>query len=246
MIVRDMMQTKLISVESDDTLTHAARLLRQYQFHHLPVVQSRRPSATPQERYKPVQPVLIFQGLLSSRDIDMAVALAQQEQASDPSARPWQERRVAEIMHTPPVSLTPRTPVAMAAQLLVERGVNCLPVIEPGPLESEVGDILVGLVTRSDILLAVVRALGGFEPGTQVTIQLPNGHMAPLAKALLAADELHMGVSSVLAAPLEQNTPHHVSLRLRTINPAPFFTHLEREGVSYTIGDTPMEGKDHV
>ena len=246
MIVRDIMQTKLISVEPDDTLTHAARLLRQYQFHHLPVVQRRRPPATQQERYKPVQPVLIYQGLLSSRDIDMAVALAQQEQTNNPSALPWQERRVAEIMHTSPVSLTPRTSLAMAAQLLVERGVNCLPVIEPGPLDSEVGDILVGLVTRSDILLAVVRALGGFEPGTQVTIQIPNGHMAPLAKALLAADELHMGICSVLAAPLEENTPNHVSLRLRTINPAPFFTRLEREGVSYIIGDTPMEDKGHV
>jgi acetoin utilization protein AcuB len=240
------MQTKLITVEPDDTLTHAARLLRQYQFHHLPVVQYRRPSATQQERYKPLQPVLIYQGLLSSRDIDMAVALAEQEQKSNPSVRPWQERRVAEIMHTPPVSLTPRTPLAMAAQLLVERGVNCLPVIEPGQAGSEIGDILVGLVTRSDILLAVVRALGGFEPGTQVTIQLPNGHMAPLAKALLATDELHIGVCSVLAAPLEGNTPHHVSLRLRTINPAPFFMHLEKEGVSYTVGDTPMEDKDHV
>jgi acetoin utilization protein AcuB len=190
--------------------------------------------------------VLIFQGLLTTQDIDMAVALAQQEETSNPSARSWQERRVAEIMQSSSVSLTPRTPVAAAAQLLVERGINCLPVIEPGQAESEAGDILVGLVTRSDILLALARALGGFEPGTQVTLQLPNGRMAPLAKALLAADELHIGVCSVLAAPLEQNTPHHVSLRLRTINPASFFMRLEREGVLYVAGDGLMEDKDHV
>lgn len=246
MIVRDIMQTKLITVEPDDMLSHAAYLLRQYQFHHLPVVQRRRPSATPQERYKIPQPLLIFQGLLTSQDIDMAIALAQQEEECNSQARPWQERRVAEMMHIPLVSLTPVTPIAVAAQLLVERGVNCLPVIEPGQMSGEMGDILVGLVTRSDILLAVTRALGGFEPGTQVTVQLPDGHMAPLAKALQVADELHIGVCSILAAPMEQSTPRHVSLRLRTINPAPFFMHLEKEGVPYAAGDVPMEDHNHV
>jgi acetoin utilization protein AcuB len=246
MIVRDIMQTQLITVEFDDTLCHAALLLRQYQFHHLPVVQHRRPPATQQEHYTCPMPALIFQGLLTSQDIDMAVALAEQERASNPLARSWQERRVAEMMHTSPVSLTPRTPVAVAAQLLVERGIDCLPVIESDQTTSGASDVLVGIVTRSDILLALARALGGFEPGTQVTLQLPHGQMTPLAKALLVADELHIGVCSVLAAPLEQNISQHVSLRLRTINPAPFFMHLEREGVSYTVGDGLIGEKEHV
>ncbi|HEX6553930.1 MAG TPA: CBS domain-containing protein [Ktedonobacteraceae bacterium] len=32
MIVRDIMTTKLVTVEPDDTLGHAAQLLRQHQF----------------------------------------------------------------------------------------------------------------------------------------------------------------------------------------------------------------------
>jgi acetoin utilization protein AcuB len=246
MIVRHIMQKKLVTVEPGDTLSHAARLLRQHQFHHLPVVQAIRQPQMPPVPYKRQQPVLIFKGLLTTQDIDMAVALAQQEETSNPSARPWQERRVAEMMQSPPVSLTPETPVATAAQMLVERGINCLPVIEPGPADDEAGDILVGLVTRSDILLALARSLGAFEPGTQITIQLPDGRMTPLAKALLAADELHISVCSVLAEPLECKSPHHVSLRLRTINPAPLFMHLEQEGVLYASGDVLMEEKDHV
>ena len=55
-----------------------------------------------------------------------------------------------------------------------------------------------------------------------------------------------MSVCSILAAPLEQNTPHHASLRLRTINPAPFLVHLKQEGVAYVYGDTPMEDTGHV
>ncbi|HYT37473.1 MAG TPA: CBS domain-containing protein, partial [Ktedonobacteraceae bacterium] len=38
MIVSEVMTTKLVTVAPDDTLSHAANLLRQYQFHHLPVV----------------------------------------------------------------------------------------------------------------------------------------------------------------------------------------------------------------
>jgi acetoin utilization protein AcuB len=246
MIVRDIMQTKLVTVEPDDTLGHAARLLRQHQFHHLPVVQVIRPPRTPQEPYKRQQSVLIFKGLLTTQDIDMAIALAQQEETTNSLARSWQERRVAEMMQPAPVSLTLETPVAVAAQLLVERGLNCLPVIETSQTDSATGNILVGIVTRSDILLVMARSLGAFEPGTQVTIQLPDGRMAPLAKALLAADELHIGVCSALAAPLRQSAPHCVTLRLRTINPTPFFMRLEREGILYASGDVLMEDKEHI
>jgi CBS domain-containing protein len=34
MIVHDIMTTKLITVAPDDTLAHAANLLRQYRFHY--------------------------------------------------------------------------------------------------------------------------------------------------------------------------------------------------------------------
>ena len=44
MIVRDIMTTHLVTVTPGDTLAHAATLLRQHQFHHLPVV--RRPQGS--------------------------------------------------------------------------------------------------------------------------------------------------------------------------------------------------------
>ena len=40
MIVSEVMATKLVTVTPNDTLSHAASLLRQHQFHHLPVVQT--------------------------------------------------------------------------------------------------------------------------------------------------------------------------------------------------------------
>src|SRR5579875_3513033 len=83
---------ELITVAPDDTLGHAANLLRQHQFHHLPVVRSRDGAATwhwPGQKKTP----LVFEGLLTSQDIDMVVALereSQQESTRDPL---YQRRR---------------------------------------------------------------------------------------------------------------------------------------------------------
>src|SRR5262249_11290660 len=128
--VRDMMTTHLVTVEPDDTVNHAANLFRQHQFHHLPVVR-KAPHIRKQQTVSPgQQPALIFQGLLTTKDIEMAMALAKPETASNFLAHPWQDLHVAEIMHRMEVWVTPTTSVAAAAQLLVERGINCLPVIE--------------------------------------------------------------------------------------------------------------------
>jgi acetoin utilization protein AcuB len=245
MIVRDMMTTHLVTVKPDDTVSHVANLFRQHQFHHLPVVQSVPHVRTQRTRSSGQQPTLIFRGLLTTEDIEMAIALAKPETSSDPLARPWQERHVAEIMRRQDVWVTPTTSVAAAAQLLVERGINCLPVIEPEEAGTESQDILVGLLTRSDILLGLARSLGAFEPGTQISIQLPAGHMTPLARALLAADELHIGIGSILAAPDGQHTPRSASLRLSTINPGPLLARLKQEGIVYLTGDSFMEGEKH-
>lgn len=245
MIVRNMMITRLVTVKPDDTVSHAASLFRQHQFHHLPVVQSVPHVRTQHTGFRGQSATLIFEGLLTTEDIEMAMALAQQEVVSNPLARPWQERHVAEIMQRQEVWVTPTTSIAAAAQLLVERGINCLPVIETEEAGTESRDVLVGLLTRSDILLGLARSLGAFEPGTQISIQLPAGHMTPLARALLAADELHISIGSVLAAPTGQHIPQSVSLRLRTINPGPLLARLKQEGVVYLTGDSLMESENH-
>ncbi len=119
---------ELVTVAPDDTLSHAANLLRQYQFHHLPVVRGGSGAAAwlwPSEKKAP----LVFEGMLTSQDIDMAVALEREGQGG--SARePWQSRRVVEVMHRALIRVTPDTSVAASAMLLVERNLNCLPVIQ--------------------------------------------------------------------------------------------------------------------
>lgn len=229
MIVREVMTTDLVTVEPNDTLSHAVHLLRQHHFHHLPVVVRK---CTGQEKY-PLrsQSELIFKGLLTASEIEIAIALAQQEAQQNPLARPWQEQQVIELISPTLLTVAPTTSLAAAAQLLVEHELNCVPVLEPGLGEPASEDLLVGLLTRSDLLLALARLLGAFEPGTQVTIPLAEQCIAPLARALLIADELRIGVQNVLIAPVPLHVPRSASLRLCTINPGPFLRRLAQEGI---------------
>src|SRR5205085_9293445 len=117
MIVRDIMTTKLVTVEPDDTLSHAANLLRQYQFHHLPVVRKVNVAGPQSSEYTSRHTVLVCEGLLMSQDVDLAAALATHESSSNALHRPWQEQRVVEVMHRDAILVTPTTSVGAAAQL---------------------------------------------------------------------------------------------------------------------------------
>jgi signal-transduction protein with cAMP-binding, CBS, and nucleotidyltransferase domain len=56
---------------------------------------------------------------------------------------------VAEAMSAPPVTIGPDRPVSEAAMLMLDEGVNRLPVVD--------GGALLGLVSRADLVRAFVR-----------------------------------------------------------------------------------------
>lgn len=250
MIVSEIMTTQLVTVAPDDTLAHAANLFRQYQFHHLPVVRTLSIGGTGHP------PVIALEGLLTSHDIELTVARETQNTRTA-LLRPWQEQRVAEVMHGVAIRVMPTTSVAAAAQILVERGLNCLPVVEyeqsseAGKVEKETlrapardaAPILVGLLTRSDLLMALARSLGAFEPGVQLIISLPPGDLTPLAQTLLLTAELHVQVRSVMAVPLEGSVPRLATVRLGTINPAPLLARLREAKIIYRFAE-PGEGTE--
>ena len=253
MIVSEVMTTKLVTVATDDTLSHAANLFRQYHFHHLPVVTVSKMVETFEPNYTPHK-TLLLAGLLTSQDIELAASSGKWS-SSDLLQHPWQERRVVEMMHRASIRVSPNTSVAAAAQILVERGLNCLPVVEYESMgqtpagqgnEEETQAVLVGLLTRSDLLMTLARSLGAFEPGMQLIIPLPIGDLTPLARTLLLAEELHIHIRSVMAAPLQTNIPLEATLRLGTIHPAPLLARLQGEHIQYKFADLPSEEDKHV
>src|SRR2546430_2495237 len=128
MIVSEVMTTKLITVTPDDTLSHAANLLRQYQFHHLPVVTATGRNEWSGYTGSGQNALPEFQGLLTSQDIDLAAAMGKWS-SSEVLHRPWQERFVAEVMHRARLRGTPATSVAGSAPMVVARGLKRLSVL---------------------------------------------------------------------------------------------------------------------
>jgi len=59
---------------------------------------------------------------------------------------------VKEVMKGDPLTTTPETPLIEAAQILMERKIGCLPVVENGRL--------VGIVTEADFVALVARKKG--------------------------------------------------------------------------------------
>lgn len=251
MIVRDIMTTKLITVEPDDSLGHAINLLRQHQIHQLPVT---RMITLPKEhrQYQTHKKLYLFEGMLTSQDVD--VLAAQQNASSDMLSQPWQERRVSEVMHRASIRVTPTTSVATAAQILVERGLSAVPVVEYDSVgqradqqSEEMRPVLLGLLSRSDLLLAFARAMGAYEPGMQLQIELPLGNMDPLAEMLQIAAELHVPIRSLIAAPLADNVPLLATVRMGTINPTPLLVRLQKAGIQYSLAPfaSAIEGENH-
>jgi acetoin utilization protein AcuB len=249
MIVSEVMTPKVISVTPDDTLSHAANLLRQYQFHHLPVVKATGKRSWGMETTKSP---LLLEGLITSQDIDLAAAL-ESANPNQPQHQPWQDRRVAEVMQRVPICVTPTTSIEAAAQILVDRGLNALPVVEYTSPEKneqnggqEIQTVLVGLLTRSDLLIAMARAMGAYEPGMQIVIQLPAGDVTPLAQLLLLTKELHIQVRSIIAGPMQGSVPRVANVRIGTINPAPLLVRLQKANIQYEFADSSMESDAHV
>ena len=114
------------------------------------------------------------------------------------------------------------------------------------PGEDKARTVLVGLLTRSDLLMALARSMGAFQPGIEVHIHLPDGDMTPLAKLLLMAAELHIQVRSILAGPLKGPVPSRAAVQLGTIHPAPLLMRLQKAGIEYEFTDFPQENETHV
>ncbi|MEM1125972.1 MAG: CBS and ACT domain-containing protein [Bacteroidota bacterium] len=98
-------------------------------------------------------------GVVTDRDLRMATS-ALHPQPFDPEAQ------VDAVMARDPMTAAPRDPVEEAAQWMRQRRIGCLPVVD--------GDALVGIVTNTDLLDAVVRLTGLHKPGGRLLVRLAD------------------------------------------------------------------------
>jgi acetoin utilization protein AcuB len=134
MKVQRRMAHELVTITRDCPIKEAMRLMKKHEIRHLPIVENDR-----------------FMGIVTESDI-RAVHLASM----------IEEISIADIMLTKPISISPDTPLEVAACLLVENRISGLPVIE--------NDRLVGMLTTTDICRAFIEIMGILESSSRIDV----------------------------------------------------------------------------
>ena len=139
MLVKDFMTTDPIVLAPNDTLRRARQLMEEHRLRRFPVLE---------------EGALV--GIVTDRDV----------RSAGMSSAVMQERRYVEylldriqvggIMTPHPITVTPETPLMEAASIILEKKIGGLPVVD--------GEGLVGMITETDLIKALIDLEGGASP----------------------------------------------------------------------------------
>ncbi|HSO55185.1 MAG TPA: CBS and ACT domain-containing protein [Actinomycetes bacterium] len=210
MLVLDAMTARPVTVSPEATVAAAVSAMRRGRFRHLPVVSGGE-----------------LVGVVAQRDLETSPG------APVEAVESLGDRPVAEVMTSQPVTVWPDEPVEVAARLLVEHAVGCLPVVAD--------EGLVGILTESDLFSVLLRLLGAGEPSSRITLVLPDVPGA-LGRAMTVVGELGVNLLTVVTEPGPEPGTRGVVLRAGTINAAPVGAALVAAGVPATGPGRPGPG----
>ena len=208
LLVKDSMTREVVALPPQSTAGEALALCRERRIRHLPVLEGDR-----------------LVGIVSDRDLRSATPAL-----GDPArAEALGRILVHEVMVREVATAHPDDPIEEAANALRERKIGCLPVIEDGAL--------VGIVTSSDVMEALVYLMGAHEPGNRLEVVMPD-RPGTLAGVSGIFGELGINIVSVVAGPRRplpgSSEPGRVAVfRADTIDLREAVDILERAG--YTV-----------
>ena len=168
--VNRLMTAAVMTVGIDDPAGEVLRLFAAYPVHHLPVL----------DRQKVV-------GMLSSADV-MKLDMFLPKAGQSPIEYLNQRMKVRSLVRGPALTIAPHQSVEAAAQLMAQRGVHALAVVDSQ-------DGLLGIITTTDIMNAV---LGSHEEG-HVQGSIARSGVEP-QRIRLSGQELDQAMGAAQAA----------------------------------------------
>lgn len=134
MIVRDLMEREVVTLNAGDTLDLADDIMRLGRIRHMPIVAHGK-----------------LAGILSQRDLFRA-AISSVLELRPAAEREWLAKiPVREAMTVHVCTIGPAATVHEAVRLMLDKRIGCLPVVEDGRL--------VGLLSESDCMRYLARLL---------------------------------------------------------------------------------------
>ncbi|HSO58782.1 MAG TPA: acetoin utilization AcuB family protein [Paenisporosarcina sp.] len=202
MIVEQMMNTTVVTLQPSHSIKDAIDLLREKKIRHLPITN---------EEGQVV-------GVLSDRDIkDATPSNLIENQQQDLYATP-----IEEIMTKNPIIGHPLDFVEEVATIFYDQKIGCLPIVSSGKI--------VGIVTETDLLYKYIELTGAHQPGSQIEVRVPNrsGILFEVSKVF---HDHHSNVLSVLVYPDLQNDENKILVfRVKTMNPLGIIEDIRKEG----------------
>ncbi len=140
MKVESWMVKEVITITSRADIREALTVMKKHSVRHLPVVDGG-----------------VFTGLVALGDLKQAIIASMIEQL-----------KVSDVMIREPFTVTRDTSLEKAAQIIYEKRIGCLPVVEDGEI--------VGILTVNDILKAFIEIMGVLKGGSRIDVILKDVH----------------------------------------------------------------------
>lgn len=197
------MTRDLVTLPPEASVAEALTLCRERRIRHIPIVEEGR-----------------LVGIVSDRDLrDASPALGDAERASA-----LQEIRLGDVMTREVSTAVPQDPIENAAQEMYELKIGSLPVVAEEDEEK-----LLGIVTSSDVMRALVMLAGLPEPGCRIEVRAPN-RAGILAEVAGKIQDLGVDVFSVLSDPDRRSGYRTMIFQLVTTDPSSVMEGLKLAG----------------
>ena len=166
MFVKDRMTPNPICGTPDMPVTEAQDLMIEKGFRHLPILDQN-------ER---------MVGLVTRRSLLKALPSDVSNFSRFEISYTLAKIKVHTVMVEDVITIQPDTPIEIAARVMADERIGCLPVLDEGEL--------VGIITDNDLFNIMVALLGARYPGIRVTVLQPDrtGEVARLTNAIADAN----------------------------------------------------------
>jgi acetoin utilization protein AcuB len=209
MKVRDIMSTNVVTVTEKTLVNDAKQIMEAHRIRRLPVMKK-------------------------NKLVGMVTKHMLLEAAPSPatSLNIWElnyllaKMTVKEIMVKNPFAISPDMPVEEALQLGQDKGFGAFPVVEDGRL--------VGMVTESDIVRMMTRALGVRDKGKKIDIRT-SAQFGTMKRIMDILDQRKAVLLSMMTLPPEEGENDWlVMLRVRSEDAEPIAKELQSSGFNVT------------
>ena len=204
MLVKDYMTRHPIMVPPSMPASEAQKIMVENKVRHLPVVgDGKRPLGLVSRQRLRIPPAEL--GSLNVWEITRFLA----------------DLTVKDVMVKGNDMLTigPHATMEDAAQIMAEKKVGCLPVVE--------NNVVVGVITETDMLVELADLLGAGVPGTRITVRLP-GRVGGYAKIITAISNRGWGMYATGSVPAPKREGYwDIVLKIRDVSPEEVVSALE-------------------